>query len=612
MKRIFTLGLVMIVMSISVNQVNAQCLGDTISQYTGLYGYVDAMGVSASGYVATAHMGAISLYDGVSWTNHTVTGANEVGDIAVDDNKKVYIGTHYFGFIVWENPTTYTVYDTNDGLHSMEMAGIKVAPDGKVWIGSFGGGCSYFDGTSFTKFNSTNGLADDYVVDFAFDDAGNVYIANYNGQISVYDGSGFTIITPPDVNEVNGVAYDGNGGLWVAAYSHVANSFLMHYDGTNWNSIAYPMQTYPSHIESDMSGNVWIGAWNGCFKFDGSRWKVYTTNEGLYDNQVSGLGINDFDEVWVAGSDGLSLLGEYSEVKGAVKAGGNGVWEGYAKLYKKTNSVKKYAQYDSVGLSGGNYIFTNVPVGSYIIQAVGDPAKGYEGYTGTYLGDVELWSAAKVINVAFCDTTYTNIDIDLIAKVVVPPGKGYISGHVKSADGTRAGSEPIKDVDVTLRKVPGGVVKQTKTNDNGFYDFDALGNGVYGIIIDLPGLKLDTIRTVEITDTDTTYEDQDYEVDSTGVHAGDFSSIDDYQIVSGSIVYPNPTNGLLNVHFTSSIDGPVTIELLNINGALIYQNKIDKKGDLTNQIDISDYPKGIYLLKLQGGKSMKIIKVLLK
>lgn len=611
MKRKFTILFVTFFLTASYFNLNAQCVGDTISMYSGLLDYIDGMGVSENGHVVTAHMMGITIYDGTSWTKHNVPDAHQISGIDIDDEGKVYIAISYEGFMVWENSTTFTKYDTSDGLHSMETEVVKVAPDGKVWIGSWGFGCSYFDGSSFTKFDTLTGLSDNNIVGFDFDDQGNVYMAGYNGSITIYDGTNFKTLTPPNVDEVIDIAVDRNGGLWVSAFSFVGSTFLLHYDGSKWNNFNYPTQHHVFTIESDLSGNVLCGTFNGLTKFDGKRWKVYTTSDGLYENYAYEIGIDGFDQVWISGNTGLSLLSEYSALKGTIYDNVSYVSSGYVKLFKKTNGVKKIIQYDSVAITGlGDYDFSNVPLGMYVIYAEGDPAL-YGSFAGAYFGDVELWSSAEEVRVAFCDTIYSALDIELIEKLIDPPGKGYISGHIKSADGTRAGSEPIKDVDVTLKKVPGGIVKQAKTNQYGFFEFEKLSNGIYGIIVDMPGLELDSIRIVEITDTDTLHTDQDYEVDSTGIHAGDFTSINEDQYIFNSIVFPNPARGSLYLHFSNLDWESIQIDLINVNGQSVYENSIHHKGELTEQIDVSAHAPGIYLLKLQGGNSLKIVKVLL-
>lgn len=63
-------------------------------------------------------------------------------------------------------------------------------------------------------------------------------------------------------------------------------------------------------------------------------------------------------------------------------------------------------------------------------------------------------------------------------------------------------------------------------------------------------------------------------------------------------IYPNPTNDFINIE----IAGKGNIEIININGQVLYSKEYNKP----QQIDISDYPKGIYFVKF---KSRDIIKV---
>ncbi len=59
----------------------------------------------------------------------------------------------------------------------------------------------------------------------------------------------------------------------------------------------------------------------------------------------------------------------------------------------------------------------------------------------------------------------------------------------------------------------------------------------------------------------------------------------------GLKIYPNPTNGILNISSTSSA---TKIEVINILGELVKEEDLDRK----QSTDISDLPNGIYFLKV--------------
>lgn len=76
--------------------------------------------------------------------------------------------------------------------------------------------------------------------------------------------------------------------------------------------------------------------------------------------------------------------------------------------------------------------------------------------------------------------------------------------------------------------------------------------------------------------------------------------------------YPNPSNGLLNLNFTTSETSPVKIVLYNASGNTVYlEERSLTDGKYINTIDIADQPNGSYYLQIiQGNKSYskKVIK----
>jgi hypothetical protein len=70
-----------------------------------------------------------------------------------------------------------------------------------------------------------------------------------------------------------------------------------------------------------------------------------------------------------------------------------------------------------------------------------------------------------------------------------------------------------------------------------------------------------------------------------------FAGISDMDLNAQVIVYPNPTNGIINIKLSGSFN-PHTIELYSIEGLLI------EKRDYSSTIDYSELSAGIYLLKV--------------
>ena len=78
----------------------------------------------------------------------------------------------------------------------------------------------------------------------------------------------------------------------------------------------------------------------------------------------------------------------------------------------------------------------------------------------------------------------------------------------------------------------------------------------------------------------------------------------DAELVKNLKVYPNPTRGLFNISFVS--DDVVTLELLVLDAygkVIMTENKEMFVGEYTKQVDLSEYPKGIYMVQIKTNNS---------
>ncbi len=251
---------------------------------------------------------------------------------------------------------TFTTRST-DGLLSNGI--YKVAIDHKsiIWIGTYGGGLSKFDGKEWltftpygggkTTYNSEwtiypqgTGLGDLWVYDIYFDTDQTAWIATWKG-VSYFDGRSFTTYTESDGlldKWVYAIAREGNGLFWFGTEGGV-NSF----DGKNWKAYTHQdglgadinqapqsesSEDYASHrhhnsprkenlrsnpnfvldIAIDRNNVKWIGTWGaGLSSFDGKKWTTYTSGNGtIGGNFVHVLEIDSKGNLWVGSDGGVS------------------------------------------------------------------------------------------------------------------------------------------------------------------------------------------------------------------------------------------------------------------------------------------------------------------
>jgi hypothetical protein len=78
-------------------------------------------------------------------------------------------------------------------------------------------------------------------------------------------------------------------------------------------------------------------------------------------------------------------------------------------------------------------------------------------------------------------------------------------------------------------------------------------------------------------------------------------------------IYPNPTDNILNIEISNTSNKGLEIEILDITGKIIYQREYENiSAHLTEQIDLSGYTIGIYLIKVRQAKSVYVGKIVVR
>ena len=87
------------------------------------------------------------------------------------------------------------------------------------------------------------------------------------------------------------------------------------------------------------------------------------------------------------------------------------------------------------------------------------------------------------------------------------------------------------------------------------------------------------------------------------------TAVNDYSGVSEIKVFPNPASDLLNISFMMEDDTPVLCKIMDVTGKLLYNKQIEANGGLIEEsVNISEFAKGIYFLRIETSKGTTIEK----
>ena len=229
--------------------------------------------------------------------------SNQVQSIDVKDNspEDIWIGTNQG--VSYFDGNSWVSYSSPD-LHWSGVNATAFDSNGDKWFASPLGGVTHFDGTTFTVYDTSNGLLSQNVTALLIDNQDNKWIGTGSGM-SVLNASNtsFTqhtrmyIMPPPDtLNPVVDIAMDSYGRIWAAIYvGYLAEGGIAYWDGNQWEDFHVSDGLVGPNVRGlaiDSEDNVWVATSTGVSKISSipsSLNSVSISNVEVFPNPSSGI-----------------------------------------------------------------------------------------------------------------------------------------------------------------------------------------------------------------------------------------------------------------------------------------------------------------------------------
>ena len=228
-----------------------------------------------------------------------------------DRQGNLWFGTFREGAAKWDGKNL-TRYSKDDGLMSNFILTAFEDRDGDIWFGTFDG-VSRFDGRTFVNFDTDDGLPD-RVVRAVYQDAdGDMWFGTNFGGVSVYDGRRFQNFGESDglANErVSVIVEADEGALWIGSPGGVTR-----FEGGRFVEYRPRLQfTDVIALVDDGRGYLWIAQYgrglHRCPVDERSTATCvsFTSSDGLADDSVVSLTLDQLGHLWVGTESGVSRL----------------------------------------------------------------------------------------------------------------------------------------------------------------------------------------------------------------------------------------------------------------------------------------------------------------
>ncbi|MEC9209559.1 MAG: two-component regulator propeller domain-containing protein [Bacteroidota bacterium] len=213
------------------------------------------------------------------WAPYTTANgliSNQVKSIDEDPNGDVWIGTNqgvsYFDGNSWMSYSSPDLHWSGVNITAFDSNGDK-------WFASPLGGVTHFDGTTFTNYNTSNGLLSQNVTALLIDNQDNKWIGTDLGM-SVLNASNTSCIDyiemyslpPPhdSINPVVDIAMDSYGRIWTAIYvGYLAEGGIAYWNGSQWEDFHVSDGLAGPNVRGlaiDSEDNVWVATSTGVSK----------------------------------------------------------------------------------------------------------------------------------------------------------------------------------------------------------------------------------------------------------------------------------------------------------------------------------------------------------
>ena len=180
--------------------------------------WVYGLDVDEKDHIWIGTEGGVNMYDGKTW--HTWThkdglGAPNTENLPLSDNTGLGTRSRHDLSVMTQGMNTY---------NPNYVFSLMVASDQTVWVGTWGGGVSHYDGSKWQNFTTKEGLAGNIVYSVAQDYNGEFWFGTNNG-LSHYDGKTWETVTKDHGlldNGVYAIAAVDNNQIWVGTRNGVA------------------------------------------------------------------------------------------------------------------------------------------------------------------------------------------------------------------------------------------------------------------------------------------------------------------------------------------------------------------------------------------------------
>jgi ligand-binding sensor domain-containing protein len=271
---------------------------------------VQAIAPGPDGMLAAGTDRGIGIYQGGTW--RWLRGGpirSQVTTLAVTPDGAAWLG---FGdsSSYYSPGSGLSRFDGQNWEYSLEGSSaqvLTVAPDGALWAAA---GCMVrrFDGQAWQTLADCQPLKS-FITDITFTPGGVAWAAGGGMGLARFDGEGWTSYDKLAIF----LAVAPDGTLWITGWEGLqSSSYVAHFDGKEWTTYYTDelFQDSLARIAVTPDGSLWGSTTqHGLARFDGQAWTFHSLPDGL-PADISALSVAPDGAVWIGTGKGAARLAD--------------------------------------------------------------------------------------------------------------------------------------------------------------------------------------------------------------------------------------------------------------------------------------------------------------
>lgn len=209
---------------------------------------------------------------------------------------------------VFSQSYNFRSYSVEEGLPQSQVYKVFQDSKGYLWIGTFAGGATRFDGKSFKIFSEKEGLVNNTVYDIEEGVDKTIWVATNEGLCLISDSKikTYTVKDGLPSDMIYSLFSDHKGVMWIGT-----NEGICYYKNNKF--VSFKQDTILGKVKvraiaEDRERNIWLGTNDGAVKYTRSQSFLINKLQGLNSNKVRAIACRKNGEVWIATEAGVNVV----------------------------------------------------------------------------------------------------------------------------------------------------------------------------------------------------------------------------------------------------------------------------------------------------------------